>query len=756
MNKAEKTIAQIIVDITHSKVDKVYDYRIPEALAGQVRVGTPVNVPFGRGNRETLGFVVGLSDHSSFDDLKEVADIAPDGAVADQTLVSLAAWMKHAYGGTMNQALKTVLPVKQKGKGKKTRTVTLAIGEEQAQELLMEMAQKRQTARARLLAAMIMTPVIEYSLLTEKVHVTRAVVRALEEKGILRVEEGAVYRDPLAAGESSSTSGAHYLRTREFYENTPEQESVLAAFDRHLGELDSRPMLIYGVTGSGKTQVYVEMIRRTVQRGEQAIVLIPEIALTYQVVSYFYGLFGGRVSILHSRLSAAERADQMQRARDGELDVMIGPRSALFTPFKHLGLIIIDEEHEPAYKSGQVPHYHARETAQKLSELTGARLVIGSATPSLEAFYRAQEGIYDLRIMEKRVEDRPLPKVKVLDLGEERRRGNRSLISDYLREAIEERLARGEQVILFLNRRGWAGFVTCRDCGHVIKCPHCDVALSIHRDGKMRCHYCGYETQSLHVCPECGSTHIGGLSVGTQQVEDELKVLFPEAGVLRMDADATRGKEGHGAVLSAFADGKAQILIGTQMIVKGHDFPLVTLVGVLMADMSLYASDYRSGERTFELLTQAAGRAGRGEREGEVVIQTFTPEHYAIVHAAHQDYDSFYKEEMAFRSMLGYPPACHMLAVQLSGEDETSLSVAADYLKKFTLRLSEKSVSFQIIGPSTPYIGKIKDVYRRNLYIKNESYEELIRMKDYLEEYIRINKGYDRIYTQFDFDPVES
>ena len=754
MADKSNNIAKIIVDITHSKVDRTYDYRVPDELLDEVKVGTPVTVPFGRGNRETSGFVVALTDHSDYDQVKEITKVEHAARSADQTLVSLAVWMKHAYGGTLNQALKTVLPVKQKGKGKKTRTVSLAVDRDQAEELLMEMTAKRQTARARLLAAMITTPVIDYSLLTEKIHVTRAVVRALEERGILRLEEGAVYRDPLS-GEGDAP--AHpYLHRQEFYENTPEQEVVLRAFDRHIEEGDQRPMLIYGVTGSGKTQVYVEMIRRTVERGQQAIVLIPEIALTYQVVSYFYGLFGGRVSILHSRLSAAERADQMQRALDGELDVMIGPRSALFTPFERLGLIIIDEEHEPAYKSGQVPHYHARETAQRLAELTGAQLVVGSATPSLEAFYQAKQGVYDMQIMEKRVEDRPLPQVRVLDLSEERRRGNRSLISDYLHERIADRLQRGEQVILFLNRRGWAGFVTCRDCGHVIKCPHCDVALAIHRDGKMRCHYCDYETEAVHVCPECGSKHIGGMAIGTQQVEDELKSLFPDAGVLRMDADATRGKEGHGAVLSAFADGKAQILVGTQMIVKGHDFPLVTLVGVLMADMSLYASDYRSGERTFELLTQAAGRAGRGNREGEVVIQTFSPEHYAVVHAARQDYDGFYEEEIAFRQMLGYPPVCHLLAVRLSGEDEEKLAVAAEYLKKFALRLSEKSKDFQVIGPSTPYIGKIKDVYRRMLYIKNENYEDLIRMKDYLEEYIRLNKGYDRVYTQFDFDPVES
>lgn len=757
--KTAQMIAQVVIDITHSSIDRPFDYLIPESLAGQIEVGTPVRVPFGNGNHLRKGVVVALTDHSQFEALKQIDGIVTEARAADETLVSLAVWMRHAYGGTLNQALKTVLPAKNKGKGKKLRTLRLLLDEKEAQEKLLEMTMKRQSARARVLAALMQTPVIDYKLLTEKVHVGRPVIRALEEQGIAVLDEGTQYRDPLAAtggAADAESAGAQspYRRTQAFYENTPEQAAVLTAFDRHIREGDRRPMLLYGVTGSGKTQVYVEMIRRMVKAGRQAIVLIPEIALTYQVVSYFYGLFGGRVSILHSRLSAAEREDQMQRARSGELDVMIGPRSALFTPLEHLGLIIIDEEHEPAYKSGQVPRYHARETAEKLAQLTGSQLVIGSATPSLEAFYRAEKKEYDLQIMRTRVNERPLPSVRVLDLSAERRKGNRSLISDDLKAAIEERIKQDEQVILFLNRRGWAGFVTCQECGHVVKCPHCDVALSLHKNGRMICHYCGYETDQMHTCPECGSEHIGGVSIGTQQVEDELAALFPDAGVLRMDADATRGKEGHGEVLSAFADGKAQILIGTQMIVKGHDFPRVTLVGVLLADMSLYASDYRSGERTFQLLTQAAGRAGRGERAGEVIIQTYSPDHYAIRHAAYQDYDGFYREEIAFRSMLGYPPVCHLLGIMLTGEDEENLERAADYLSKFAKRIGKES--FQIIGPTVPYIGKIKDLYRRSLYIKNESYSNLIRMKDYLEQYIQINKGYDHIQVYFDFDPVES
>ena len=534
---------------------------------------------------------------------------------------------------------------------------------------------------------------------------------------------------------------------------TEEQRHVIESFRRDYADGKRETYLIHGVTGSGKTEVYMEMIRTVVDMGKQAIVLIPEIALTYQTVMRFYRRFGGRVSIMNSRLSAGERYDQMMRARSGQVDVMIGPRSALFTPFPDLGLIVIDEEHEPTYKSEQTPRYHARETAIKRAQTEGASVVLGSATPSMEAMYRARRGEYVLFEMKNRSRMQELADVYTVDLREELKDGNRSILSRKLTELMRDRLDKKEQIMLFLNRRGYSGFLSCRECGHVIKCPHCNVSLSVHRDGKMRCHYCGYSVPRARECPECGSPHIGEFRAGTQQIEDIVKAAFPEARVLRMDMDTTRQKDAHEKILSAFANEEAEILVGTQMIVKGHDFPNVTLVGILAADMSLYTDDYRSGERTFQLLTQAAGRAGRGERHGEVVIQTYSPDHYAIRTAAAQDYEAFYEEEIRYRELMGYPPAENLLAVFVSCGDEALLETGCRYLKEYILRVRGQTGA-EVIGPASPGIDKIKDVYRRVLYVKGENYGALVGIKDRVEKYIEINSGFDKMRIQFDFNPM--
>ena len=423
-------------------------------------------------------------------------------------------------------------------------------------------------------------------------------------------------------------------------------------------------------------------------------------------------------------------------------------------PFPTLGLIVIDEEHEASYKSEQIPRYHARETAVQRAKLEGASVVLGSATPSLESFYRCQKGEYKLLKLENRIARSGLPSVYVADMREELKNGNKSILSDKLRKLMQNRLEKKEQTMLFLNRRGYAGFLSCRSCGYVVKCPHCDVSLSTHNNGRMVCHYCGYEEKIVRICPSCGSTHIGGFRAGTQQIEELVQREFPGARVLRMDLDTTRAKEGHEKILSAFANEEADILVGTQMIVKGHDFPKVTLVGVLAADMSLYADDYRAAERTFALLTQAAGRAGRGTAHGEVVIQTYNPEHYSIRAASMQNYELFYEEEMKYRELMGYPPAEHLLAVLLSSEDEELLDKGAFYLKEYAHRIG-KNHEIQIIGPASPYIGKMKDIYRRVLYLKADSNRMLIHMKDYMEQYIEMNRGFDKIRIQFDFDPVK-
>lgn len=737
--------ANIIVDITQEKLDKIFQYRVPSRLEGELSAGMEVLVPFGKGNRQTKGYVIGFAETCDYDlsKIKEIEEISRNGVAIEGRLIALAAWMKEHYGGTMIQALKMVLPIKQKEPEKVKKKIRLLLGEEEGRAKLDYYLAKNQRARARLLAALLDDPVLDYGLVNKKLNITLSVVRALESQGIVALETEKVFRNPVKVRKQE-------MKDIVF---TEDQRHAVESFWTDYSQKHYGTYLIHGVTGSGKTEVYIEMIRRVVETGRQAIVLIPEIALTFQTVMRFYRCFGDRVSIMNSRLSAGERYDQMMRAKNGEVDVMIGPRSALFTPFPDLGLIVIDEEHENTYKSEQIPRYHARETAQARAEMEKAGLVLGSATPSLESAYRAKQGEYRLLELKSRFGQQKMAVVHTVDLRKELKNGNRSILSEKLQELMEDRLQRKEQIILFLNRRGYAGFISCRECGHVVKCPHCDVSLSSHRGGRLVCHYCGYEEQKPVSCPECGSRYIGEFRAGTQQIEEIVKKRFPEARVLRMDMDTTREKDGHEKILAAFANEEADVLVGTQMIVKGHDFPNVTLVGVLAADMSLYADDYRAGERTFQLLTQAAGRAGRGTKMGEAVIQTYNPGHYAITTAAAQDYEAFYREEIHYRELMGYPPVENLLAVLASSADEAHLEKGCMYLKEYALRVSRKE-QVEVIGPAAPGIGKVNDIYRKVLYLKTERYDTLIKIKNYLEQYIEVNSGFHTIRIQFDFNPV--
>ena len=734
--------ADVIVDIQHEKLDKIFQYRIPEELESRLQPGMEVVVPFGKGNRQIKGYVTGFSEKCEYDlsKVKSILSISEKGMEIETRLIALAAWMKEHYGGTMIQSLKTVLPIRQKENAKVKKHLRLLLSEKEGEEKLAFYRKKNQKARARLLEALLADRLLDYELVTGKLNITLPVIRALEEQGVLKLESEQIYRNPVQQGTQQE-------RTITF---TSEQEQVIRGFREDYLAGKRKTYLIHGVTGSGKTEVYMEMIHTVVEHGRQAIVLIPEIALTYQTVMRFYRKFGDRVSIMNSRLSAGERYDQMMRAKRGEIDVMIGPRSALFTPFPNLGLVVIDEEHEPTYKSEQIPRYHARETAIQRAKEEDASVVLGSATPSMEAMYRARKGEYVLYEMRHRSRMQQMAKVYTVDMREELKNGNHTILSGKLQSLMEERLERGEQIILFLNRRGYSGFVSCRECGHVIQCPHCNVSLSVHKGGKMVCHYCGYEQPKIRVCPECGSGFIREFKAGTQQIEEMVRRRFPQAKVLRMDMDTTKKKDAHTKILSAFANEEADVLVGTQMIVKGHDFPNVTLVG---ADMSLYTDDYRSGERTFQLLTQAAGRAGRGMREGEVVIQTYSPEHYAIKAAAAQDYKAFYEQEIRYRELLGYPPAEELMAVLAAGEDERLLETGCKYLKEYVLRIKGKA-PLEVIGPASPVVDKIKDIYRRVIYIKAPEYRTLIRVKDLMEQYIEINSGFAKLRIQFDFNPM--
>ena len=734
--------ADVIVDITSEKLDRTFQYLVPEEMREQLSPGMQVKIPFGNGNRFISGYVIRITDTPCYDlsRMKRIEAIEEGKNTVESKLISLAAWMRERYGATMIQALKTVLPVKKKVQKKQERWITLQLSEEDARKKLEEYRKKHHVARQRILEAVLSEKQLSWDLAVHKLHVTAAVLRAMEEQGIFRIEEERQYRNPIKEVQQ-------YQEIRL----NKQQSEIANAIALGWRKKDDRPCLIRGVTGSGKTMIYMELMEQVIREGKQVILLIPEIALTYQTVLRFYHRFGDQVSVLHSRLSQGERADQFERAARGEIKIMIGPRSALFTPFPALGLIVIDEEHETSYQSESAPCYHARETAIARGELEHCHVVLGSATPSVDAFYRAKQGIYRLFELDSRYQERSLPQVEIVDLRQELKAGNRSILSRSLAKKMKERLEKKEQMILFLNRRGYAGFVSCRSCGEVIRCPHCDVSLSLHKNGRLICHYCGYETVQPKQCPSCDSLYLGSFRAGTQQIEELVTRQFPGARVLRMDMDTTKNKEGHNKILSAFANQEADILIGTQMIVKGHDFPQVTLVGVLAADLSLNMSDYRAAERTFQLLTQAAGRAGRGKRPGEAVIQTYQPEHYSIQAAARQDYPAFYEEEMGYRMLMAYPPAAHLLAVRGSCADEKLLEMAMEYIRRFMMQM-DKEKCLQMIGPAYEPVARVADVYRKVLYIRQESLEKLIWAKNCIERYIEINSGFQKMKIQFDID----
>lgn len=706
-----------------------------------VEAGNQVLVPFGRRNRKIRGYVIECTDEAQWDPnkIKEILEVFPSSMTVETQLIQLAAWMKHRYGATMIQALKTVLPVQRTVKQIEKKYYILK-EEQAAQAALEEAKRKKWKARIRLLEALLETKVIPTDLALQRLQVTGVVAKPLEAKGILSIVTETAYRNPV----HSMTLNHNTIQLND------QQEQIVHSICNAFDSGNRIPSYIYGITGSGKTEVYMGIIEHVLKKNRQTIVLIPEIALTYQMVMRFYQRFGNQISIMNSRLSAGEKFDQMERARKGEVNVMIGPRSALFTPFQKLGLIIIDEEHEAAYKSEYSPKYHARETAIERARLCDGIVVMGSATPSIEAYYRAQQGVYRLYQLNKRaVNQSRLADVSIVDLREELKLGNRSIFSRELTQRMEQCLEKKEQILLFLNRRGYSGFISCRSCGKPIGCPHCDVSLTAHKNGWLVCHYCGYSIPIPAKCPSCGSAYIAGFGLGTQKVEALTAQQFPKARLLRMDLDTTSKKNGHQEILEQFAAGEADILIGTQMIVKGHDFPNVTLVGILAADMSLYAGDYRSAERTFQLLTQAAGRAGRGEKKGHVVIQTYSPDNYSILAAKDQNYEWFYDQEILYRTMLHYPPKGYMAELLVTSDEENEAENAIHCYA--ALIQNEYNDTIKIIGPANASVGKIKDRYRKVLYLKSTNEILLIQAKDRIEQYYHKTVPNSKLRIQFDF-----
>lgn len=741
--------ADVIIDISVKSLDRPFQYIVAPEMEEEIEIGSLVKIPFGMGNRIMRGYVIGLSGEALFDisRMKSIIEVEKQGVVAESHLLSLAYWIKENYGSTMNDAIKAVMPVKREVKELVKRTIYPNVSREEMTDARNEFEKKHNSARVRLLNELLCSDKnfrdgIDYSYALKNLKVSSSVINALKDKKLIIVDSFSEYRNPIR--NQSGNDDRHVL-------NQGQKHIVDSVMKDYVSGI-RKTYLIHGVTGSGKTEVYMNIIEKVLLLKKQVIMLIPEIALTYQTVSRFYKRFGNRVSVMHSKLSAGERYDQYTRARNGDIDVMIGPRSALFAPFQNLGLIVIDEEHETSYRSETPPKYHAREVAIKRASMTGASVILGSATPSVESYYNALNGEYELFTLKERAGGAKLPEVQIVDLREELAAHNYSIFSRSLKSLIEDRLKRHEQIILFINRRGYAGFVSCRKCGKVIGCPHCSVSLKPHsirgKVAQLKCHYCGYSEPMPTECPECHSKYIGTFGLGTQQVEEMARKTFVGARILRMDADTTSGKDGHENILKQFEEGEADILIGTQMIVKGHDFPNVTLVGILAADLSLNVGDYRASERTFQLLSQAAGRAGRAKKPGKVVMQTYQPEHYSITSAAAQNYEEFYEKEITTRQMLQYPPISNILGVLVLSVNEAS----ADNLAQVLCNKMKIYEDVTVLGPTEASISKANDVYRRVVYGKCADYNILCSIKNQFEEYMKDNDKHKDCRLIFEFN----
>ncbi len=740
--------ADIIIDISHEAIDRPFQYRIPEKLEPEIQTGTMVKIPFGRGNQVRTGYVIGISMQPELpsEKIKEILDVCDKSVPVEGRLLALAAWIRETYGSTMINAIKTVLPVKKTIRQISEKAVVLqeTVDRERIEACKEQYQKKHALAKLRLLKELEEENNVSMEIVKERLHISAQTLKAMEQEGVISVVNREKYRK---AGNYDFTENFHITLNKK-------QQEIVDIVSEDIENEKNEIYLLHGVTGSGKTEVYVNLIKKTIEMGKQAIVLIPEIALTYQTVKYFRNYFGDRVTIINSRLSDGEKYDQFMRAKEGDVDVVIGPRSALFAPFRNLGIIILDEEHETSYKSDYPPKYHAREAAIKRAELEHASVLLGSATPSVESYSKALSGEYRLLELKERAGAGKLADTVVVDMREELRAGNRSVISRELADDIYDRLGRKQQVMLFINKRGYNSFVSCRSCGEAIKCPHCDVSLTRHKSGMLMCHYCGFAMKQPEKCPACQSKLIGGYGTGTQKVEEEVRNMFPSARILRMDKDTTTTKHSHEQILKQFGNGDADILIGTQMIVKGHDFSNVTLVGVILADLTLFQNDYRAGERTFDLLTQAAGRAGRGNLSGKVIIQTYKPEHYAITAAAAQDYSMFYREEAAYRNLMKYPPEWNMMVMLLVSSDETLLIKMADDICQFIHQLYGNDRNMVVIGPAVPVISKMKDIYRRVVYLKNYQYNELVALREQVENYVSENNKDQDFGIQFDMNPL--
>lgn len=732
--------ARVIVDIVHSNVDKLFTYNIPDGM--HLEAGHHVKLPFGRGNSIKEGFVLEITSETPNIPVKDIGEVIESYPIFTQQQLELAYWIKKSYHCLLVDALRLMIPVQLRGgriKEKTSRLVQIADGLDikEARKSLLKSDGTPQAPRQYEIFEMIAAfnaPVLARDIFSF-FKGSQSAVASLIKKGILSEGSHTEFRRP-STGMAAKSNNALVLND--------EQSAAVTTIKGSFGEKGT-VFLLHGVTGSGKTEVYMHAIQQCLDNGKDAILLVPEISLTPQTTGRFVARFGDTVAVLHSRLSAGERFDEWRRIRMGIAHVVVGARSAVFAPLQNLGIIVIDEEHEQSYLSEASPRYQAIEVAAKRCELANAPLILGSATPSMQSYLRAKTGRYRLLELNKRVNGKAMPAIEVIDMRTEFALGNSGIFSSALHSKLADCIAKKNQAILFINRRGYSTFVSCRGCGHVFKCENCDVSTTYHKsEERVKCHYCGYSAEVPKTCPECGKPYIKYFGVGTQQVEEQLKNQFPGIRVLRMDRDSTQGKDKHEEMLSAFSRGEADVLIGTQMVAKGLDFPNVTLVGVVAADSSLYLSDYRSAERTFQLITQVAGRAGRDEAKGVVVVQTYSPGHPCIRFAKTHDYKGFYAYEINQRKAALFPPFSLFVRVLLQGYDEESLKrTGVSYAKVLegeiikALNPHEDELLYICASPSP--IFKREGVFRYQVLIKLKRTEHtryaLNAVYSYMENY---------------------
>lgn len=736
--------AKVAVNLPAKNLFREFTYKVPETLSFLAQ-GWRVVVPFGKKTLE--GFIVEEDRQPDLSmEIKPIARAIGTEPWFDREMLSTAYWLSQYYLCTLAEALRLFIPGK-KSIAVKENTIEYKFKEKTERTFVItssgKAAYREQTVRGKSqlkgLALLLPGETLSAGQLEAK-GVTSSVLRALKAKGWIAEGSRRVLRD----------SYEHYTVPKETMELTEEQKAAVNQVDAVRKANQYRTFLLQGITGSGKTEVYLRLTAKALADGAQVMVLVPEIALTGQIVKRFKAWFGDSVAVAHSKLSAGERSDVWEKMRSGKAKVLIGVRSAVFCPFQNLGLIVMDEEHEATYKQEERPSYHARLVAQYRAHYRNIPVVLGSATPDLESYYLAKNGTYTLLPLTHRAKaGSHLPEVFIADMRAELQNGNRSVLSALLRDKLEKTVAAGRQAIILLNRRGFSTFVLCRDCGEALTCPHCAVSLVYHAKKQlMECHYCGYTEPVPTVCPHCGSKRIKFFGTGTEKAEQEIGTLSENIKILRMDQDSTRGKFAQDRILKEFAAGEYNVLLGTQMVAKGHDIPNVTLVGVLSADSQLNLPDYRSGERCFALLTQAAGRAGRGDKPGQVVFQAYDAENPILALAASQDYDGFAQMELANRKELGYPPFTRLLKITVQHKrQEEALATAQKIVNALEAWQMESGQALEILGPFPAIIARIKEIYRINILLKSP------RMKA-VKDFLRTSEFRDRKNVFFDVDPL--